>query len=57
MTKKEQITALRRGNNGSEILRILNTITGETRTTMSTSSEPIPDPGYIMTWDGRMVAF
>ena len=61
MTIKEQITALRRGKNGNDILTILNAITGNFEE-LSNEKETvigaiIPDPGYIITWDGRQVAF
>lgn len=54
MPIKEQIKALRRGNTGSEILSILNNITGNREVSQS---EEIAAPGYIMTWDGRQVVF
>ena len=61
MSIKEQITALRRGKNGADILRILNAIAGDFEE-LSNEKETvigamIPDSGYITTWDGRQVAF
>lgn len=61
MTAKDQIKALRRGNNGAEILNILNAITGNFQD-LSNDKETVvaailPDPGYFITWDGRQVQF
>ena len=57
MTQKDKIAELRKGKTGTQILRILDSLYGIKITTISTVSEPIPDPGYIITWDGRQVAF
>jgi len=57
MTQKQKIEALRKGKTGTQILRILDSLHGIKITTISMSSDPIPDPGYIITWDGRQVAF
>ena len=57
MTQKEKIDALRKGKTGAQILRILDNLHGVKITTISTTTEAIPDPGYIITWDGRQVAF
>jgi hypothetical protein len=61
MSIKEQIKALRRGKNGNDILSILNAITGDFKE-LSTDKELVigailPDPGYIITYDGRQVSF
>lgn len=57
MSQKEKIEALRKGKTGNQILRILDSLHGIKITTISTTTEAIPDPGYIITWDGRQVAF
>lgn len=57
MTKDVMISMLRRGKNGEAILRILDRLTGDESTTVSTIEAEMPDPGYIITWDGRQVAF
>ena len=57
MTQKDKIEALRKGKTGNQILRILDNLYGIKITTISTTTEAIPDPGYIITWDGRQVAF
>jgi hypothetical protein len=58
MTIKDQIKALRRGNNGAEILSILNTITGGNEQSEYVVTATIePETGYIVTWDGRQVCF
>ena len=57
MTQKDKIEALRKGKTGNQILRILDSLHGIKITTISTTTEAIPDPGYIITWDGRQVAF
>jgi len=57
MTKDVMISMLRRGKNGEAILRILDGFMGDEPTTVSTIEAEMPDPGYIITWDGRQVAF
>jgi len=57
MTTKEHIKALRRGNTGADILRILNALSGDTKQTEYVVHATIDESGYIITWDGRKVAF
>jgi len=57
MSTKLMISALRRGKNGKQILSILDNLIGDVSQSVDSSTAQLPDPGYIITWDGRQVVF